>query len=281
MDEHLLAGFWDELEKIAISLPGGEVTDTEREVMNRIGAGAAGVGSALVASRGLGGLAHHVFTRDITSHPMATTESDALRLSEKIAPGASIVLGGEVEHAGRYPHGIYPEALEELRRKGAPKEFISQLSKNVIISPPNVGRHILAHELGHEAAARGLGRLQVPLRRLGPVVQQAVAPGVALAADPDSTAAKAAPLLALAGTAPILGEEAYASLKGYGALKRMSASPAELAIARRQLGKAFLTYAGHAAPWVAAPYVIRKVRQALRKRQEVPMAEQQVAAGAA
>jgi hypothetical protein len=70
------------------------------------------------------------------------------------------------------------------------------------------------------------------------------------------------PLISAAGVAPIIGEEAAASIHALKLMKSMGYPPEALSTARRQLGKAFGTYAlGLGAPVVAAPYIVRKIKQ--------------------
>ena len=93
---------------------------------------------------------------------------------------------------------------------------------------------------------------------------------MAALADPDSAVSKAAPIVGAAGIAPILLDEGYASLKGYGTMKRMGTySKPALKSARRQLLKAFGTYGlATALPAVAAPLAIRYARKRHKRKSE-------------
>lgn len=143
------------------------------------------------------------------------------------------------------------------------------LKEGLVVTPFNAGPHLSAHELGHNAFAKSrLGKVTRALRLpgLGGVVAGSMAAGMA---DPDSTASKAAPAMAAAGMAPILGEEIAASLKGLKAMKASGFSPAQLATGRKQLAKAFGTYAlGLGLPTISAPYLVRKVKQYNQSRRE-------------
>ena len=145
----------------------------------------------------------------------------------------------------------------------------SALKEGLIVTPFNAGAHLSAHELGHAAfGGSRLGKVTRALRLpgVGGVVAGSMAAGMA---DPDSTASKAAPAMAAAGMAPILGEEIAASLKGLKAMKSSGFSPAQLVSGRKQLAKAFGTYAlGLGLPMISAPYLIRKVKQYNQSRRE-------------
>jgi hypothetical protein len=139
--------------------------------------------------------------------------------------------------------------------------------KGALVLPTGVGPHIAAHEMGHSLfGSSGLGKFTKFMRNPG-YLGAAAGTAVAAASDPDSTASKLSPLIAAAGIAPYLGEEAAASLKGLKIMKETGFSPAQLSTGRRQLGKAFGTYAaGIGLPVIAAPYLIRKFKEHNRNR---------------
>jgi hypothetical protein len=75
--------------------------------------------------------------------------------------------------------------------------------------------------------------------------------------------------MAAAGVAPMLGEEAMASINAIKSMKRTGFSPQQLSMGKKQLGRAFGTYAlGLGLPAIAAPYIIRKVKQYNQSRRE-------------
>ncbi|CAB4131621.1 hypothetical protein UFOVP276_47 [uncultured Caudovirales phage] len=138
------------------------------------------------------------------------------------------------------------------------------------IVPTGVGPHVAAHEMGHSLfGATRAGKVNRALRLPGYLGTMA---GTAMAAtsDPDSTTSKIAPLVSAAGIAPYLGEELGASMKGMKLMREAGGfSPAQLSTARKQMGKAFGTYAaGIGLPVIAAPYIIRKFREHNRKRRD-------------
>lgn len=128
---------------------------------------------------------------------------------------------------------------------------------------------MMAHELGHGRLREStLGKIIGHARMPGQLLGGLGGTAMATFADPDSKVSKYAPLVGAAGMLPTIADEAYASLKGYGALKRMGYAPEALGHARRQLGKAFGTYATAAIPLVAAPYVIRKIKKHYKNKRE-------------
>ena len=154
--------------------------------------------------------------------------------------------------------GVHPDSIKEWAKNEAEKA----LTTGAALVPMDSGPHIAAHEFGHTLFGKSnVGRVTQALRipaLLGLVAGNATA----AVSDPDSTASKLAPLMAAAGVAPILGEEAAASLHALKLMKNMGYAPEAMSTARRQLGKAFGTYAvGMGAPLIAAPYIIRKVKQ--------------------
>ena len=171
-------------------------------------------------------------------------------------------------HTGLFAHEIASGKHSELGNDAyaAAKKALKQ---GLVVAPTNAGAHFTAHELGHEAfGGSRLGKVTRALRLpgIGGVVAGSMAAGMA---DPDSTASKAAPAMAAAGMAPILGEEIAASLKGLKAMKASGFSPTQLATGRKQLVKAFGTYAlGLGLPMISAPYLVRKAKQYNQSRRE-------------
>ena len=171
-------------------------------------------------------------------------------------------------HTGLFAHEIASGQHPELG-SDAYAAAKKALKEGTVVAPLNAGPHLTAHELGHEAfGGSRLGKITRALRLpgIGGVVAGSMTAGMA---DPDSTASKAAPAMAAAGMAPILGEEIAASLKGIKAMKSSGFSPAQLATGRKQLAKAFGTYAlGLGLPMISAPYLVRKAKQYNQSRRE-------------
>jgi len=94
--------------------------------------------------------------------------------------------------------------------------------------------------------------------------------GVSLGAlaPEDSAVGDAAQYAGAMGVAPQLADEAYASIRGYGALKKQIANAATRRAARGDLLRAFGTYGASAAPLVAAPFIARKVKKRMLKREQ-------------
>lgn len=146
-------------------------------------------------------------------------------------------------------------------------EFQKGLKGGLSMASPETGGHVMAHELGHgRLRESGAGKVIAALRRPGMIAGGLGGAAMATFADPDSKASKYAPLVGGLGMLPTLADEGYASLKGYGAMKRLGYGPEQLRAARRQLGKAFGTYATAAIPLIAAPYAIRKIKQHMQRR---------------
>lgn len=154
--------------------------------------------------------------------------------------------------------GVHPDSIEDIAKFKAE----SALKSGLIAAPMDAGPHIAAHEFGHGLFQKSnIGKLTQALR-LPALLGLVAGNATAATADPESTASKLSPLMSAAGIAPILGEEAAASLHALGLMKKLQYSPEALSTARRQLGKAFGTYAiGLGAPMIAAPYIIRKIKQ--------------------
>lgn len=156
---------------------------------------------------------------------------------------------------------------EAVRTKAEEMAMSAMNGKGALVLPTGVGPHIAAHEMGHSLfGASRLGKITKAMRIPG-YLGAAAGTAMAATADPDSTTSKLSPLIAAAGIAPYLGEEAGASLRGLKIMKETGFSPAQLSTGRRQLGKAFGTYAaGIGLPIIAAPYLIRKVKEYNRNR---------------
>jgi hypothetical protein len=232
--------------------------------------------------------------KDVAANPQTTTHERVRGLVKEVAPGAEYHLieprtvdfgygparigGGNISQAMHIPKGgTMPNVLRDMEKahylgRGIPHEVIEKgFQHGVSVAPSAAGSHIAAHELGHAALRQhAIGRAIAHLRSPAALIGGLAAPTMAIAAkDPDSTMAKAAPLVGLAGIAPTLADEAYASFKGYGGMKRLGVPAGELATGRRQLAKAFRTYAlPLAAGSVLAPYAIRKIRSAIQKRHQ-------------
>jgi hypothetical protein len=154
-------------------------------------------------------------------------------------------------------------ATPEVLDRAAAHLATGALDNGLIAAPLDAGPHIAAHEFGHGIFQKSnIGKVTQALRLPGALFGIGAGNVTASLTDPDSTASKLSPLMSAAGVAPILGEEAAASIHALKLMKSMGYHPEALRTARRQLGKAFGTYAlGLGAPVVAAPYLIRKIKQ--------------------
>lgn len=248
----------------------------------------AGVSTALVGSIGVGRLGERALSRSLIGddyrafernrYEALTSKSDVDKLRRAIAPNAPVHLAkGGGESAMHIPKGgVMPRFMRKAeeaayRARGIPEDAIQQgLKSGMNIIPTQTGPHVGAHELGHHAFRRGrvggfLGKTKLPLR-LGAGVGSIVA----ATRDPDSTTAKyVAPALGAAAVAPVLGEEAAASIKALRGMRAAGYGKDGLRAARKQLAKAWGTYGlRFGLPAVAAPIAIRAMRASNIKRRK-------------
>jgi hypothetical protein len=181
---------------------------------------------------------------------------------------------GQAQHT---PKGGYAGKLGKdkerlgLRGRGIPEGVIDYgMQHGVTTMPGKANPMVAAHELGHamfseKPYAKVFRRAGMPLG----VASMLGSSYMAAKGDPDSTSAKLAPAVAALGLVPMLGEEAYASIKGL-QLMRKAGLPAEaIRHGALQGGRALGAYASKfGIPAVAAPYIIRKVRQYRMKQRE-------------
>lgn len=174
------------------------------------------------------------------------------------------------EQAQHIPPGGYSGALGKdkeilnLTRRKIPGAVIAHgMEHGATLLPGKANPHVAAHELGH--AAFTLKPYAKLFRKAGTPVGIASAIGadmMASRADPDSAAAKAAPAVAALGLVPMLGEEAYASIKGLQGMRKAGLTGELLRHGAAQGSRALGAYAmKYGLPIVASPYIIRKVRQ--------------------
>lgn len=131
--------------------------------------------------------------------------------------------------------------------------------------------HIAAHELGHArihnkpvlGKALRFGKGAQPLAMLLSTSLAGVG-GVLDDDDPRRRLADVAQYGGAVAAAPTLIDEAYASLKGYQALKKYVRNPEIRRAARRDLLRAYGTYAAAAAPVIAAPFAVKGIATRIR-----------------
>ena len=241
--------------------------------------GAAGLeGGALYARHKLLRVPGNLAERGASTTPeeLAALHSDLTkRLGYSIPtlalPGAQSGEALSVPKGGFLPKFLRNlEARKYVPRFGNKENAAQALESGFVIAPMNAGPHFSAHEFGHAAfGGSALGKLTHLARVPGALAGNIAGLTAATTSDPDSTASKLSPLMAAAGVAPILGEEAAASINAIKSMKRTGFSPQQLSMAKKQLGRAFGTYAlGLGLPAVSAPYIIRKVKQYNQARRE-------------
>jgi hypothetical protein len=185
---------------------------------------------------------------------------------------------GSLEEMRRENPGLYDEPVSDAALAGdanilaqSKKDALHALETGHVMAPMKAGPHFTAHEFGHAMFGNStIGKLTHALRAPAAYAGGIAGMTSATMADPDSTASKLSPLMGAAGVAPILGEEAMASINAIKSMKRTGLfSPQQMSLAKRQLGKGFGTYAlGMGLPAIAAPYLIRKVKQYNQSRRE-------------
>jgi hypothetical protein len=147
---------------------------------------------------------------------------------------------------------MFPEILrplEELlyKKRGMPMtEVRKALRKGGAAFAPIASPEVVGHELGHAALRRGKwpGRLWTAGRVGGPIAGLLAAGHMLGAKDPKDWKVKAAPLVAAAGVAPLLAEEALATRKGLKAVKKVAPELSTKAFKgmKGALGRALGTY---------------------------------------
>jgi len=274
-----MASLYDELEKIAEEAEAPARKLPALSTGQTIGAGAAG----LMGSSLLGSIPNQVLVQnlqgDVSRSGLKTTAEGAEKLRQAIHPTGGMLLDPSIGRLGAQHARVHPgRVAQALTSEGVPEEAKKELSKalkgGLSMASPETGGHLMAHELGHgRLRTSGVGKVIGALRGPGMALGGLGGAAMATFADPESKVSKYAPLVGGLGALPTLVDEAYASLKGYGAMKGLGYSPEQLGHARRQLGKAFGTYATAAIPLVAAPYAIRKIKQHMQRRKAQRQAE--------
>jgi|GEM_PF-5520763 len=234
---------------------------------------AAALGGGLVGARQLG---KNIVKGEVGN--IATTQQ-LRKLRDVIAPGTHVqTVPGGLEAALHIPKGgMLPRFARPLEEKmyaarGIDPSLVRKgFAEGVSLAPAMAGSHIGAHELGHAAfGASRLGRVTRALRMpasLGAGIGSAVA---ASYGDPEGSTSKyVAPALGVAASAPILGEEAAASIKAIKGMRRAGYNKAAIKAGKKQLAKAFGTYGlGLGLPLAAAPFIIRGIKKYRMKQRK-------------
>jgi hypothetical protein len=210
---------------------------------------------------------------------LVTTPQEMAQLRGAIAPGANVVtIPRDISSAMHIPKGgVLPRPLRRIEEqmyagRGIPADVVRRgFEEGISVAPIRAGAHVGAHELGHAAVgATRLGRvgrfLRIPLG-MGAGIGSGI---VAMKGDPEGAASKyVAPALAAASVAPVLGEEAAASIKAIKGMRRAGFAQPAISKAKRQLAKAWGTYGlALGAPMIAAPFAIRAVKKYQLKRRK-------------
>lgn len=234
-DIHKLA-FLDELRKISEAKPEG-------------GSGAlVGVGAGWGAASGAGLAQKHLSSRLAGSIKPSEAPMSGRTVAE-LQKRLSLTKAFNTPH-WQQSMSMDKGGIKPMKRfigdvMGLPKKFVETgISRGAVMAPLKHSPEFLAHELGHAsfrdpARSGRLVRTLIKARGLGPLAG-IIGGGAMLAQDPDSAAAKLAPAAVAAGYAPMLADEAGASLKGVRTLKSMGKYTPAMG---KSLGRAFGTYA--------------------------------------
>ncbi len=165
------------------------------------------------------------------------------------APVRAIGPPGDNRFGYLYPSDVKGKRLQELIRQGRPAEEIARAKRvGMVVGPVLEPSGAVAHEVGH-AVNNAKNKILTALARTGRLIGGptvgAVVGGVMSAApeDAESWVVKAAPALPILFHAPVLADEALASVRAVKGMKSLGTySPKVLKKAKGNLVKAFGTY---------------------------------------
>lgn len=180
---------------------------------------------------------------------MARPDADNRALLQRIEGASSIpIVNAEGPAYMRLPGGSGNKAQVQI-----PKHLRKDLPAE-----------IMAHELGHHSHGQSIpGKMtQRPLSRVAYNSAPFVGLGLGLLPE-DEISTPQAMAGAVAPTLPTLFNEASASIRGHGLLKRHGATPAQLAAGRKNLLKAFATYGVLPATAALEPVAVRAGKKLL------------------
>lgn len=209
-------------------------------------------GAAIAASGMVGGAAvlgvHHAVSKSLEKAPTQAlgTSVDALALKMGIKPPARAKYK---KFAYLHPSRVKGKVLNKFKNFTA-GDLARARESGVILGPWQGRPESVAHEMGHAANAvknKVLTALANTTRRMGAAVPMAgaVAGGLMAIApeDAESLVVKAAPLMPVLAYAPILADEALASVRAVKGMKAMGTHSSKvLRKAKGNLVKAFGTY---------------------------------------
>ena len=269
MDPDLTA-FANELAEMQKEAARQEEKD-EREA--RALAGAAIAASGFVGGAGLIGMkaALHKSLGKAPRAYLGPIDSLAAKMGIE-APARAYVKGDERFAYVSPSAAIKGGRVQELIAQGRPMEEIARAKRvGIVVGNPKAPPGILAHEVGHAvnyAKNKILTALATTSRFIrGPEVG-AIVGGVMAAApeDAESWVIKAAPAMPVLFHAPVLADEALASVRAIKGMKSLgSYSPKVIQKAKGNLVKAFGTYLLHAAA-LSAPVAALSVGRVMEGR---------------
>ena len=243
-------------------------SDPSREQRNTVAAGFAGAGAAVATNPAVRAYDKAVPSAGRKFHDVSLSAEQLRAMRQELSPTTRMPRAEELEGTFRGKK-LSPEMVRKsLQNRGsyAPKSNAAVFLRDQ--AGGTTRGQIAAHELGH-ARLHTKPRIGKLLRRVGyraknPLTGLGVA--VSALAPEDSAIGDAAQYAGALGVAPHLIDEGYASIKGYGALKKQISSLATRRAARGDLLRSFGTYAAGAVPLIAAPFIARKVKKALSKK---------------
>jgi hypothetical protein len=246
---HCLTAFADELTAMQKEAAEQEKRD---EAEAKALAGAALTAAGMVGGLGMWGLkeALHVSLDNASRAALGPIESLAGKMGIE-APARAHIEGGE-KFSYLPPSGVRGDVLRDLTSQGRSEAYIARAKRaGILVGPPKGRMGVAAHELGHAANAaknKLLFSLAITSRKV-PLIGMpgvgAVVGGIMAAApeDANSWVVKAAPIMPVLFHAPVLADEALASIRGLKGMKALGTySPQVLKKAKGNMIKAFGTY---------------------------------------
>jgi hypothetical protein len=238
-------------------------------------AGLAIAASAMVSPLGVGAV-QSVLSRSMRNSPKVKDIADLDDIASKMginAPARATAKKAAYMSPRQFREGPY---LQEAISNGVSKKEIDRaLNYGVVVAPEYVSHGTLPHEVGHAANRvknKVLRALSVTVRNSKSLMPlSAIAGGIMTSApeDAESLAVTMAPALPLLAYAPVLAEEALASVRGIKGMRDLGTySPKVISQAKGNLVKAFGTYLMSAAAYAAPIAVLSAGRKWMGKKEK-------------
>jgi hypothetical protein len=230
-------------------------------------------GQLVAAPAGLAGLAlakaisKTIKPSNVGTPEMASALRKELHSKMKVVPTPGARQAMFIPEGGMLPEILRPLEKRMYKKRKMPMTAVSKaMREGGAVFAPIASPEALGHELGHAALRRGewAGRLWTAGRIGGPIAGVLAAGSMLSAEDPKDWKVKAAPLVAAAGLAPVLAEEALASKKSLEAIKKVAPElpPKVLKGMRGALRRALGTYGAMAGMATLAPITAMAISRA-------------------